>query len=120
MNILDIIYSSGDVFLPESIKQVLTKDIIGDSKKTFYVSGWSIVHFINGMIFGYLYIYYSYNPKKYYFNMFILHTLWELWQILIGMSKPYSIVGSSNIVDTILDTVFFMTGTYIVHKSYLQ
>ena len=120
MNIREIIYSSGDVFLPESIKQILTIDIIGSSKNTFYVSGWSIIHFINGMLFGYLYLYYGYNPKKYFFNMLILHTCWELWQIVIGMSKPYSLVGSSNIVDTMLDTILFMAGSYIIHKLHQQ
>ena len=120
MNIQDIIYSSGDVFLPDSIRNILKTDIIGSSKKTFYLSGWSIVHFINGMLFGYLYLYYGYNPNKYFFNMLIIHTLWELWQIIIGMSKPYSIVGSSNIADTIADTILFMLGSYIIRKLHLQ
>jgi hypothetical protein len=42
----NIIYNSGDVFLPEKIKKILLTDLIGTSKKTFYISGWSIVHFI--------------------------------------------------------------------------
>ena len=50
--IQDIIYNSGDVFLPENVKNILGTDLIGNSKKTFYVSGWSIVHFINGIIIG--------------------------------------------------------------------
>jgi hypothetical protein len=118
MNIREIIYTSGDVFLPESIKNILTIDIIGSSKNTFYVSGWSIVHFINGILFGYLYIYYGYNPNKYFLNMLILHIFWELWQIVIGMSKPFSLVGSSNIVDIIMDTIFFMAGSYIIRRSH--
>jgi hypothetical protein len=109
-----IIYSSGDVFLPEALKTILQKDIIGSSEKTFYISGWSIVHFINGILFGYLYLYFKYDIRSYFLSMFILHTLWELWQTIIGMAKPYKITGRSNIVDTIMDTILFMCGTYII------
>jgi VanZ family protein len=114
----NIIYNSGDVFLPEKIKNILGTDLIGTSKKTFYVSGWSIVHFINGIIFGYLYLYFNYDVRLYTYKMFIIHTIWEFWQMLIGMSKPYELVGRSNLVDTIMDTIFFMLGTYIVRNFY--
>ena len=50
--------------------------------------------------------------------MFIIHTIWELWQMLIGMSKPYKLTGRSNLIDTIMDTIFFMVGAYIVRKYY--
>jgi hypothetical protein len=108
-----IIYNSGDVFLPETLKNILQKDIIGSSQKTFYISGWSIVHFINGIIFGYLYLYFKYDIRSYFLTMLIIHTLWELWQTIIGMAKPYKITGRSNIVDTIMDTILFMCGAYI-------
>ena len=116
--IQDIIYNSGDVFLPEKVKNILGKDLIGNSKKTFYVSGWSIVHFINGIIFGYLYLLYFKGDRKLYFlKMFIIHTVWEFWQMLIGMAKPYKLTGRSNLIDTIIDTIFFMLGAYIVHTN---
>jgi hypothetical protein len=114
----NIIYNSGDVFLPEEIKYILGIDLIGTSKNTFYVSGWSIVHFINGIIFGYLYLYFNGDIQLYTFKLFIIHTIWEFWQMLIGMSKPYKLTGRSNLIDTIMDTLFFMLGTYIVHKYY--
>ena len=118
INLQDIIYNSGDVFLPEKLKNILGTDLIGSSKKTFYVSGWSIVHFINGIIFGYLYLYFKGDSRLYIFKLFIIHTIWEFWQILIGMSKPYKLTGRSNLIDTIMDTIFFMLGTYIVRKYY--
>ena len=117
-NIYDIIYSSGNVFLPKKMQDILTTDLIGTSKKTFYVSGWSIVHFISGIIFGYLYLYFNGDIRLYTFKLFIIHTLWEFWQMLIGMSKPYKLTGRSNLIDTIMDTIFFMLGAYIVHKYY--
>jgi hypothetical protein len=113
-NLQNIIYSSGDVFLPEKIKNILASDLIGTSEKTFYVSGWSIVHLINGIIIGYIYLYFKGDIKVYAFKMFIIHTAWEFWQMLIGMAKPYKLTGRSNLIDTIMDTIFFMFGAYFV------
>ena len=108
-----ILYNSGDVFLPENIKQILGTDIIGSSKKTFYVSGWSIIHFLNGIIIGFFYLYFKYDIKFYTISLLFIHTLWEIWQIIIGMAKPYKLTGRSNLIDSILDTVFFMSGADI-------
>ncbi len=116
--IQDIIYNSGDVFLPENVKNVLGTDLIGNSKKTFYVSGWSIVHLINGIIIGYLYLYFNGDSRLYFLKMFIIHTIWECWQMLIGMAKPYKLTGRSNLIDTIMDTIFFMLGAYIARLKY--
>ena len=52
--------------------------------------------------------------------MFILHTFWELWQAIIGMSRPYKLTGRSNLVDTILDTIFFIFGAYVVRNFTYQ
>ena len=120
MNIKNLVYSSGDVFLPEKIKKLLVTDLIGTSTKTFYVSGWSIVHFVTGIIFGYLYLFLHYDTRFYIIRLFIIHTMWEFWQTLIGMAKPYKLTGRSNLIDSIMDTVFFMSGAYIVHKYYKQ
>ena len=114
-----MIYNSGDMFLPERLKYILSVDLIGNSKKTFYVSGWSIVHFINGMLFGYSYLYLNKDIKFYYYKLFILHSLWEMWQALIGMSKPYKLSGRSNLIDIVLDTIFFMVGAYIIRHFYM-
>jgi hypothetical protein len=113
--IKNLLYNSGDAFLPDNIKQLLSYDIIGSHKKTFYISGWSIVHFINGIIFGYLYLYFRYDKKYYIINLVILHTLWEFWQIIIGMSRPYSLTGRSNLIDTFVDLILFMSGAVIIN-----
>ena len=110
----DIIYNSGDVFLPENVKKILGIELIGTYKKTFYVSGWSILHFINGIIIGYIYLYFKGNSKLYFYKLFIIHTIWEFWQMLIGMSKPYKLTGRNNLIDIIMDTIFFMLGAYIL------
>ena len=115
----NMIYNSGDMFLPERLKYILSVDLIGNSKKTFYVSWWSIVHFINGMLFGYSYLYLNKDIKFYYYKLFILHSLWEMWQALIGMSKPYKLSGRSNLIDIVQDTIFFMVGAYIIRNFYM-
>jgi hypothetical protein len=112
----DVIHSSGDVFLPEKLKNILRTDLIGSTEKTFYVSGWSIVHLINGIIVGYIYLYFKWERRLYFFKLFIIHTLWELWQMLIGMSHPYKLSGHNNLIDTLMDTLLFMVGAYIVRK----
>jgi len=114
----NIIYNSGDAFLPEKIKKILVTDLIGTSKQTFYISGWSIVHIINGIIIGYIYLYFNGDRRLYMFNLFTLHTLWEFWQILIGMAKPYKLTGPSNLIDTIMDTILFMLGAYILRRYF--
>ena len=114
----NIIYNSGDAFLPEKIKKILVTDLIGTSKQTFYISGWSIVHIVNGIIIGYIYLYFNGDRRLYMFNLFTLHTLWEFWQILIGMAKPYKLTGPSNLIDTIMDTILFMLGAYILRRYF--
>jgi hypothetical protein len=110
----DIMYNSGEAFLPQTVKYILETNFFGSNKKTFYISGWSMVHLMNGMIIGFIYLYFRYNTRFYFLVMFIIHTLWEAWQIFIGLSKYYKLSGPNNLVDTIMDTLFFMIGTYIV------
>ena len=47
--------------------------------------------------------------------MLIIHTIWEVWQIFIGMSKPFSLTGDNNSIDIFVDTAAFMLGTYIAN-----
>ena len=118
MNILQIIYDSGNAFLPEKLTNILGTDFIGSKKNTFYLEGWSIIHFIIGLLIGYLYLYFQQDLNLYYYKMLILHTIWELWQMLIGMAKPYKLTGRSSLVDSVIDTIIFLAGTYVVRKMF--
>lgn len=113
-----LIYNSGDIFLPKRIKKILLIDLVGSSKKTLYVSGWSIIHLINGIISGYIYLYFKWNRKLYILKLLIIHTIWELWQTIIGMAKPYKLTGHNNLIDSLLDTLFFMLGAYIIREYF--
>jgi hypothetical protein len=63
------IYDSGDGYYPTNIKKLLDIEFIGSSKNTFYVSNWSILHLIFGLIIGYFYLYFKYNSSFYIFIM---------------------------------------------------
>ena len=110
----DIIYNSGDVFLPDNIKNFLSTELIGSSRDTFYISIWSIIHLLSGIFIGFFYFFMKWNVQTYMLNMLALHTIWECWQILIGMSKPYMLTGRGNLMDTIVDTILFMIGAYVI------
>ena len=59
-------------FYLKKIKNILGMDLIGTSEKTFYISGWSIVHLINGIIIGYIYLHFKWNSRLYILNLFII------------------------------------------------
>jgi hypothetical protein len=108
------IYNSGDVFLPKPIKQILDKSIYMTSDYSFYINGWTIIHFLSGIIIGAIYIYLGKPLNFYMYKMFVIHTIWELWQMLIGMSKPWKLTGDSNLIDTFVDTFVFLLGSYLL------
>lgn len=113
-----IMYNSGDIFLPKYIIKQLDKYIYTTQNHSFYINGWSILHFISGVVIGAIYLY-LHNPFSYYFYiMLLIHTLWELWQIFIGMSKPWKLTGYSNLIDTFVDTMFFLFGSYLIFQIY--
>ena len=113
-----MIYNSGDFFFPKFIINILDKYIYVTQNNSFYINGWTLLHYFSGMILGAVYLYLDKELKFYYYKLFIIHTLWELWQMLIGMSKPWKLTGDSNLIDTFVDTTVFMIGTYITLKLY--
>jgi hypothetical protein len=118
LNWEQIIYNSGDFFFPKFIKNILDKNIYITQNNSFYINGWTLLHYFSGMILGAVYLYLDKGLNFYYYYLFIIHTIWELWQILIGMSKPWKLTGDSNLIDTFVDTIVFMIGTYITLKLY--
>jgi hypothetical protein len=56
-------------------------------------------------------ILFNYLPEyDFYLTGFTIHSIWELWQILIGMTK---IMTRRGVIDVFVDTVFFMAGMVI-------
>lgn len=108
---------SGDLFLPKSIRRVLNIELAGSSKKTFYINLWSVLHGLSGVLVGMILLRYFNESKNFYLIGFVIHTLWEIWQVYIGMSQPYSLTGNSNALDIVIDTIMFMGGMYL-YKIY--
>ena len=109
LKIEDIIYRSGDVFLPKDMRDYLQQYIIGDDTSLFYVSRWTIVHFWTGFIISIIlrFLLHSHNI---YTLTFQIHMLWELWQIIIGMTPWMTLRG---IIDITTDTLFYMGGVWL-------
>jgi len=109
MIVRDVLFRSGDLFLPQNLRRILDFYLIGNSQSLFYVNVWSIVHFLSGIIAGSLV--YQYHPRaNYYFSLFVLHSIWELWQVFILNTKYWTTRG---LIDILTDTIFFMSGTWI-------
>jgi hypothetical protein len=110
-----LIYKSGDFLLPQPIKKVLDILLYKNYDYSFYVEVWHILHFVVGFLMGLVYIKsgYRYNTKIYLFNLFIIHTIWEYWQIYIGMSHPLRLTYHNNLIDILFDTFVFMLGSYL-------
>jgi hypothetical protein len=102
----DILYRSGDVFLPKSVRVILETYLIGDAQSKFYISIWSFIHFGSGILTAWILANY-FPASPIYKTGFWIHTAWEYWQIFIGMTKYYTFRGA---LDIVVDTLMFMGG----------
>ncbi len=118
MSILNIpkdslIYKSGDAFAPEKIRRFLSQYLIGSNTSLFYLNNWSIIHFLSGILCGLILYNMNFSIKEYYGLGFLIHTLWETWQFVIGMSIYRGVNLPRQIIDTTVDTILFMTGMFV-------
>lgn len=110
-----LIYRSGDIFLTGSLKNFLDIILIGNYDSGWYISNWSFMHMISGIIVGFIFIG---NKNRYIYGL-IIHTIWELWQMYIGMSNAHKrLSGKSGLIDTIVDTIFFLLGMKLYEIYY--
>ena len=121
MSLIQFMYDTGDAFLPETFIQFLSQNIVG-SKSYVYLDGWSVVHFITGILAGFVFNKFSKNPTpstEYYFSLFIFHTIWEMWQVAIGMSTTWVLFGHNAFMDTVVDTFCFLFGAFVYKNIFL-
>ena len=110
-----LVYRSGDAFAPERIREKLFEYIIGGPNTLFYLNYWSIIHMLSGVLCGVLihklggFV----SGINYYAIGLIIHTLWELWQMLIGMSIYKGKYALRQWIDTLVDTIMFIGGMFI-------
>ena len=105
-----LVYRSGDAFLPKDVSRFLHTFVYGSYNTPVYINYWSFMHALSGVLFAALCLRFpTIFPKPYLYG-FLVHCVWELWQIAIGMSRPFSAQGHNGITDIVLDTAFFMAG----------
>jgi hypothetical protein len=110
-----LLYRSGDAFAPEHIRKKLSEYIVGGPNTLFYLNYWSIIHMLSGILVAAILhkLYGTASGFNYYGIGFIIHTLWETWQMLIGMSIYKGINHLRQWIDTGVDTIMFMGGMFI-------
>ena len=104
VSLKEIAYQSGDAFLPTTIKQFLSRYIIGDSRSLFYLNYWSIVHFLSGVVISFF--------TNHWMIALLIHTIWEIWQYSIGMTRW----NKRGLIDTVVDTILCMLGYGLMKK----
>jgi hypothetical protein len=92
-------YASGDLFLPKPVRDLLETYIIGNDESLFYISLWSFMHMLSGVIFSFV----SNSLQGY----IVVHTVWEIWQIYIGMTPAHTLRG---VIDIFTDTFMGVAG----------
>lgn len=102
----DLLYLSGDLFLPKSLRTFLERYWIGNDQSLFYVTNWSIVHALSGVLIGYLLL----QNDSYYATGFYIHTLWEVWQLAVRNTQN-TLRGT---IDVFTDTAFFLLGMFLI------
>jgi hypothetical protein len=111
----NVLFRSGDLFLPKPVRDVLEYYYIGNDKTLFYVTNWTIIHFLTGLwMASYLKSNPNYANPKIYLIAFLIHTLWELWQIYGGNTPIRTLRGA---IDVFTDTAAFMLGVYVYLRS---
>lgn len=97
-----LLYQSGDLFFNQEIRAFLETPLVGSYQEPFYLTYWSILHLVSGFFFALI--------SKSYLAGFMVHSTWELWQVYIGMNKPWNLIGHNGLVDIITDTLLFLGG----------
>jgi hypothetical protein len=99
--------NSGDLFLPVWMRRILDIYLIGNDKTLFYVNIWSLIHAISGTLTLLILLTYTqWSIQTMSIAAFGIHTIWELWQLLIT-NTPRT---SRGVIDILTDTVFYMAG----------
>lgn len=100
----DFLFLSGDLFLPKQVRSFLEIYHVGSDRSLIYITNWSLIHFVTGSVaaWGGLSLW----------TAFLLHTLWEIWQLLV-QNTPWTPRG---VIDVGMDTLLFLGG----FLAYLQ
>ena len=103
-------YKLGDGLIPDPYKKTLytnwfTAELAPDAK--IQLNYWSWMHFFSGVVFALAF------PQATFLLWFVIHFIWELYQIAIGMSDVITDT-KTEIIDISFDTLFAMAGWYLI------
>jgi len=112
MHLEDILFRSGDLFLPTPVRAFLETYYIGSDTSLFYITNWTFVHALVGVVLA-LYLFPSMTKEAAMWRIFWIHSAWELWQI-IGKNTPIHTL--RGILDVFVDTTATMLGAWITGK----
>jgi hypothetical protein len=112
MRIQDILFRSGDLFLPKSVREFLEQYYVGSDTSLVYITNWTLVHLLSGVILA-LYLFPSMPKQPALWRIFWIHSAWELWQILGQNTAIYTWRG---ILDVAMDTFATMAGAWLTIK----
>ncbi len=102
----------GDAFVPEPFRTRLYipwfEAQLNETTK-IELNYWSWVHFASGMLFALLF---RHRPLGTAWHWLAVHSLWELYQVSIGMTDLRDTNRNTEIIDIIFDTAFAMAGFY--------
>lgn len=105
---MDWKFKSGDLFLPKQVRDFLEYQYVGTRTSALYISNWTLVHFFSGVLMAYfLATRFTYTPNKILLIAFLIHVIWELWQIYGENTYIWTRRGQ---VDVVVDTVAYMVG----------
>jgi hypothetical protein len=107
-----ILFQSGDLFLPKSVRAFLEHYYVGSDTSLVYITNWTFIHFLVGVVLA-RYLYQTMTATNTLWRVFWIHTLWELWQI-IGRNTP--IHTARGILDIGMDTFATMFGAWLTIK----
>jgi hypothetical protein len=107
----DVLFLSGDLFLPKSVRRVLEHYYVGNDRTLIYITNWSLVHFFTGVLTAWV-LETHYPGYDTLFTAFLLHTMWEIWQLAVR-NTPWTLRG---VLDIGMDTLLFLGG----FLAYLQ
>ena len=122
-----LFFRSGDLFLNKRMRKFLETFLYGSYESNIYITYWSVLHFISGILVALILRTYMPHIQHPYSVGFAGHTLWEGWQVYIGMSlvqfrtsqaphngasRPWNWKGHNGFTDLVMDSALFMAGMY--------
>lgn len=106
----DVLMLSGDLFLPQPLLKVMRIYLVGGPTTLVYIWVWSLMHIVLGFFMAWL----LYPRPDAYWEGFLWHTLWEIWQLLVKNTE-WNLRGA---IDTVMDTMLFLAGMWVFYRLF--